>query len=347
MMNRNEMLALLARLISCHAPPGDEAEIETVIRQEFEATGAEVWQDAASNLYAHLAGDGPRVMVCAHKDEIGMVVTHVLPDGRLRVQNCGGSLPWKYGEGPVDILGDDGQIVRAVLSVGSVHTRTGPVAELREKRALTWDLVTLYTGLTPDALARQDVHVGSRAVVARERKQIQHLGEHIASYALDDRMGLVSLIAALQAMAKRDQRSLDLYFVATTSEEIGLIGAQRAAHVLQPEICIALDTSPVVHDTPLVIDARPVIWYSETAYHNKADCDRLLRLADELGFGAQPVIYSGAASDAGGVKRAGLADRTVAFGFARDNSHGYEIAHPDSLANVTRLLVAYLEQLSS
>ena len=71
----------------------------------------------------------------------------------------------------------------------------------------------------------------------------------------------------------------------------------------------------------------------------------LLYLADELGFGAQPVVYDGSGSDAGGVKRTGMADRTVAFGFPRDNSHGYEIAHSDSLVNVTKLLVAFLKSL--
>jgi putative aminopeptidase FrvX len=170
------------------------------------------------------------------------------------------------------------------------------------------------------------------------------LGDYIASYALDDRMGLVSMIAALQTVAN-EKLPLDLYFVATTSEEIGLLGALRAANHLKPDVCIALDTSPVTHDTPTEISASPIIWYGERVFNNKADCDTLLRLANELGFGAQAVVYDGAASDAGGVKQLGLADRTMAFGFPRDNSHGYEIAHADSLVNVADLLVAYLRQL--
>jgi putative aminopeptidase FrvX len=190
------------------------------------------------------------------------------------------------------------------------------------------------------------VHIGSRAVVARERKQIQHVGEMIASYALDDRMGLVSLIATLNEMTAH-RLPLDLYFVATTQEEVGLVGAKRAAHLLNPDVVIALDTSPVVRgETPAQVSPSPIIWYGEAAYNNKADCDTLLRLAGELGFGAQAVVYDAAGSDAGGVKQAGLADRTVAFGFPRDNSHGYEIAHPASLVNVTRLLIAFLDQLT-
>lgn len=344
-MNKEKMLNLLQELISCHAPPGDEAESEPIIRREFEAAGVDIWQDGATNLYAHKKGDGLKVMVAAHKDEIGMIVTHVLPNGRLKVKNIGGSMPWKYGEGPIDILADDGSVVRAILSVGSTHTRTGVMSELMTKRALTWDLVTVFTGMSAEEVKAKGIHPGSRAVVARERKQIQHLGDYISSYALDDRMGLVAMIVALQTLAD-ETLPLDLYFVATTSEEIGLMGALRAANHLEPDVVIALDTSPVTHDTPTDVSASPIIWYGERVFNNKADCDTLLRLADELGFGAQAVVYDGAASDAGGVKQHGLADRTMAFGFPRDNSHGYEIAHADSLVNVAELLVAYLRQLT-
>jgi putative aminopeptidase FrvX len=286
-------------------------------------------------------------MVCAHKDEIGMAVTSVKDDGRLGVENCGGARPWKYGEGPVDVIADDGGTLRGILSVGSVHTKSGPIPELDRDRALTWDLVTIFTGLDVHTLTERGIHVGSRAVVARERKQLQHLGSYIASFALDDRMGVVAIMAALRELADaRYTKELpDLTFVATHGEEVGMLGAVRAARALQPEVCVALDTSPVAHGTPLSLDARPVVWYRERAYHNKDECDRLLRLASELGFGAQSCLYEASGSDAGRIKELGLADRTVCFGFARDNSHGYEVAHVDSIGNVTRLLVAYLRQL--
>jgi putative aminopeptidase FrvX len=344
-MTKEEMIALLSELIACHGPPGQEEEIDVAVRREFQSYAPEVWQDDTTNLYAHLPGTGQKIMVCAHKDELGMAVTTIQDDGRLRVENCGGSKPWKYGEGPVDVIGDAGNVVRGILSVGSVHTQTGPIPELDRSRPLTWDLMTIFTGLTPSELAANGVHVGSRAVVARERKQLQHLGEYIASFALDDRMGLTALIAGLQEMAgstrDRSERP-DLYFVATHGEEIGMQGALRAAQLLRPDVCIAMDTSPVAHGTPLAMDARPVIWYRERAYHNKSECDKLLRLAGELGFGAQPCLYAASGSDAGAIKEMGLAGKTVCFGFARDNSHGFEITHADSLVNVARLLVAYL-----
>jgi putative aminopeptidase FrvX len=211
---------------------------------------------------------------------------------------------------------------------------------------LTWDLTSIFTGLGAEELAQKGIHVGSRAVVARERKGLQSLGEYIASFALDDRMGLVAIIAALQTWASnRQDRGLDLTFVATHGEEVGMLGAIRAAQLLRPDVCVALDTSPVAHGTPLELDARPVVWYRERAYHNKAECDRLLQIAERIGFGAQACLYARSGSDAGRIKEAGLAGRTVCFGFARDNSHGYEITHVDSIVNVTRLLVEYLREL--
>jgi putative aminopeptidase FrvX len=72
----------------------------------------------------------------------------------------------------------------------------------------------------------------------------------------------------------------------------------------------------------------------------------LLKLAQALGFEGQPCLYAASGSDAGQIKELGLAGRTVCFGFARDNSHGFEIAHADSLVNVTRLLIEYLNQLA-
>ncbi|MFL7812005.1 MAG: hypothetical protein AB8I80_25430 [Anaerolineae bacterium] len=347
-MDREQMLDLLSELIACHSPAGEEREIDALVRREFEAAGARVWQDGATNLYAHLPGPGTKIMVCAHKDEIGMAITAMEETGRLRVENCGGARPWKYGEGPVDVIADDGSLLRGVLSVGSVHTKSGPIPELDQNRPLTWDLMTIFTGLEREALAAKGIHVGSRAVVARERKQVQRLGSYIASFALDDRMGLVAIIAALHAMASEQQPDAgpDLYFVATHGEEVGMLGAVRAAQLIQPQLCVALDTSPVAHGTPLSLDARPVVWYRERAYHNKEECDRLLVLAAELGFGAQACLYAASGSDAGRIKDLGLADRTVCFGFARDNSHGYEIAHVDAIVNVTQLLIAYLQGLS-
>lgn len=345
-MTSDAMLTLLAELVACPAPPGEERAIDEIITRELGAAGVAVTRDAADNLHARLPGAGPTVMVCAHKDEIGLLVTDIRPDGRLIVENIGGSYPWKYGEGPVDVVADDGSLVRGILSIGSTHALSGPVHELKAQRALTWRDVTVFTGRTREDLRALGVHAGSRGVVAPERKSLQRLGEYVASYALDDRMGVVALIAGLREMVVTPQAERpDLHFVVTHGEEVGMLGAVYAAQGIRPDVCVALDTSPVAHGTPVVLDARPVVWYREATFNTKAECDRLCSLAEEIGVGSQPCAYAAAASDAGRIRQQGLAGRTVCFGFARDNSHGFEIAHAGSLGSVTRLLAAYLRDL--
>ena len=344
-MTQEEMLKLLEELTTSHGPIGDERQVEAVVLREFEATGVKFWQDGMSNIVAHLPGGGPRVMVVAHKDELGLIISHMSQEGNLRVLPLGGPKPWKYGEGPIDIIADDGTIVPSVLSFGSTHTRSGPVGEFR-KGTLTpdWEHVTLFTGMSREELLKCGVHIGSRAVVARERKRLLHLaGNHIASFAFDDRIGVLCVIDALQHLV-REPATADIYMAVTSAEETGYLGAIRVAQVLQPEIVIAVDTSPLTPDTPTEFDTRPVIWIGEPG-NSKPDCDTLLRLADELGFGAQAAVYPFAGSDAGGIQRIGLAARTMGFGPAYLNSHGYEITKVESLGNVTQLLLAFLHQL--
>ncbi len=345
MMTPDEMLLLLDELITSHGPIGDEREVEAVILREFEATGMKTWQDGMSNIIAHVPGDGPRVLVAAHKDELGLIITHMAEDGTLRVLPLGGPHPWKYGEGPIDIIADDGSIVPSVLSFGSTHTRSGPPGEFRRgTRTPNWGDVTLFTGMPRNELLEHGVHTGSRAVVARSRKNLLRLaGNHIGGFAFDDRIGVLCVIDALRELAK-DPPGADIYMAAPTAEETGYLGAIRVAQVLQPEIVIAVDTSPLTPDTPTEFDSRPVIWIGEPG-NSKPDCETLLRLADELGFGAQAAVYPFAGSDAGGIQRIGLAARTMGFGPAYLNSHGYEITRVESLGNVTQLLLAFLRQL--
>ena len=349
MMTQEEMLVLLDEMLRSHGPIGDEREIDAVLLREFSASGAKTWQDGMSNIYAHIPGDGPRVLVIVHKDELGMIVSDIAEDGNLRVKALGGSRPWKYGEGPIDVIADDGSIVPSILSFGSTHTRSGSVGEFRAgTRTPDWDDVTLFTGQSRDDLLKQGVHIGSRAIIAHERKPLMRLpGGHVAGFGLDDRVCMVSLIDALRQTVQ-EPTGLDLYYAASSAEETGYLGAIRVGQVVQPEIIVALDISPLSPDTPTEFDARPVIWYTEAAgaYSTKADCDTLMRLGHELGVGAQGIVFSWLASDAGGMQKIGLAARTMAFGPAILNSHGYEITKAGAIGNVTRLLVAYLRQVS-
>jgi putative aminopeptidase FrvX len=117
------LLALLDELCAAHSPAGDEGEMDAILRRRLAELADRVWQDPAGNVIAHIAGERSEqpLLLNAHKDEIALVVKQVEDDGRMRVQPIGGAHPWKYGEGPVDLLADGGSIVPAALCFGATH----------------------------------------------------------------------------------------------------------------------------------------------------------------------------------------------------------------------------------
>ena len=186
MMTQEEMLELLAGMLKCHGPVGDEREIDAFLLREFAATGVKTWQDGMSNIYAHLPGDGPRVMVVVHKDELGLIVSNVLEDGSLKAQDPGHVAALEVWRGAGRHPCRRWLHVPAVLSFGSTHTRSGPVGEFRQgTRSPNWGDVTLFTGLDRGTLLQRGVHIGSRGVVSHERKALTRLpGGHVGGFAL-------------------------------------------------------------------------------------------------------------------------------------------------------------------
>lgn len=90
--------------------------------QKFAALGVEVWCDRADNIIAKIPGKNPdrAIAITAHKDEIGAIVKSLGDEGRVEVRKLGGSFPWVYGEGVVDLLGDN-ETISGILSFGSRH----------------------------------------------------------------------------------------------------------------------------------------------------------------------------------------------------------------------------------
>ena len=119
-------LELIRELVALPGPPGQE----TLVREAVAAHAARLRcafdTDARGNLLLSLPGaerlpERPDIVVMAHLDEIALMVVRVEGDGRLVVTNLGGVFPWKWGEGPVQILAS-GEALTGILSFGGIHT---------------------------------------------------------------------------------------------------------------------------------------------------------------------------------------------------------------------------------
>ncbi|MCC6602807.1 MAG: M20/M25/M40 family metallo-hydrolase [Anaerolineae bacterium] len=330
------------------APSGREAALAAVVRQKLTDWDIPHTQDGMGNVLVRLDGRSPQaplVMYAAHMDEIGLVVTKINGDGSLQVSNSGGLLPWKLGEGPVEILGDQETIV-GVLSMGSTHTANA------SDTAVTWNNVQVMTGLSPAQLKAAGVRPGSTGVPTRERRGPVLFGDPadplVGAWTFDDRMGVVALLRLLQTMQREGIRPFHPTLIAfTVSEEVGGHGAKSLAMREQPEIFISVDGAPIPPGTPLALDGRPAIWSKDRLGHyDQPLLLALCRAARNAGTELQTVVYDSAASDASLVYYAGGAQRIACMGQVRANSHGYEVARLAVFDHMLNTLVQFVRDFA-
>ncbi len=317
-----------------------------IIRERLEALGYTPETDGAGNVFVRVAGRQPNAPLCcfaAHMDEIGMVVTRIEADGSLRVARSGGLHPWKLGEGPVEILGDE-EPITGILSMGSTHTRNA------ENQAMTWEDVRVLTGLVPAQLKAAGVRPGTPAVPTRERRGpviFGSLGDPlVGAWTFDDRVGVVTLLRMLEALKSENiQPYHPTIFAFTVHEECGGNGAKVLAQRERPEIFVSVDGAPIPPGAPLELDGRPAIWSKDRlAHYDQRLLRAFRRAAQRVDTELQPVVYDSAASDASLVSYAGGAPRVACVGHVRANSHGYEVVRFSVFDNLLNTLMQFVKE---
>ena len=83
---------LLEELTNAHGPSGFEGPVRQIVRREFQPLADEIQTDGLGSLIARLGDNGPRIMIAAHLDEVGMIVKHITPGGFIKFQTLGGIL---------------------------------------------------------------------------------------------------------------------------------------------------------------------------------------------------------------------------------------------------------------
>jgi putative aminopeptidase FrvX len=325
------------------APSGREEQLAEIIREKLSALGYAHETDGAGNVIVRLEGRVPEAPLCclaAHMDEIGIVVTKIEPDGRLRVDRSGGLRPWKYGEGAIEILGDH-ETITGVLSMGSTHTAT-------TEQLITWKDVHVLTGLSPVQLQAAGIRPGSTGVPVREARGPVLFGDAadplVGAWTFDDRMGVVALLRLLEKMKSEEiMPNCPMIVAFTVHEEGGGQGAKVVTQRERPEVFIAVDGSPIPPGTPLELDGRPGVWSKDRlAHYDQGLLRDLCQAAIRAGTELQPVVYESAASDASLVYYAGNAPRVACVGHVRENSHGYEVCRLSVFDNVLATLAEFV-----
>jgi tetrahedral aminopeptidase len=225
---------LLGRLSEATGLSGYETEVRAVVTEACGPYADEVRQDRMGSVIALKRGTGPEprpaIMLAAHLDEIGLIVTQV-KDGFLQFGTVGGFDPRVLLGQSVTVLG------RAPLPgiIGSRPPHVLPAAD-REKVIPTEQLF-VDVGLPAEEVGRL-VNVGDLIVMRQKFTRLR--GDLATGKAMDDRAGVASLIICLEELT-RLKHSWDVLAVATAQEEVGLKGAAASAFGLAPDLAIVVD----------------------------------------------------------------------------------------------------------
>lgn len=224
-----ELIERMKQLAAAHGPSGDEGDIRAAIAELARPYADEVSTDTMGSLIVHKKGNGPKVMLAAHMDSIGFIVTHIEKEGYLRVGRLGGISPKEAAYAPV----------RFKNGVQGVFVPE----EKADFGKLKLDECYLDIGAADDAEAGKMVQVGDTAVYDLP---VAINGCKAISPYMDNRISCAILLSVLEQLPSSPN---DLYFVFTTQEEVGLRGSRTAAWAIDPDYGIAVDVTDV-DDTP-------------------------------------------------------------------------------------------------
>ncbi len=283
-MAMRELADFAAGLIAEAGVSGHEREVAALARREMSGLFDDARQDALGNLILLKRGLGraphPRVMLAAHMDEIGLMVTKIEDQGCLRVTEVGG-IDRRILPG-LEVVVHGKRDLPGVIGAKPPHVQEPD----ERKKSVKWEDLFVDVGLTA-AEARELVEVGDAISFAGRAVRLQ--GQLLAGKALDDRAGVAVMFECLKELA-HTRHHADVYCVATVQEEVGIRGATTSTYGIVPDVGIAIDVTHgdmlgVPEHETLPLGRGPAVAIGPQVH--PALYDRLKEIADELDIDVQ------------------------------------------------------------
>lgn len=220
---------LLKRLTETNGVSGNEKEVRNLIIEEIKDYVDDIKIDKLGNVIAYKKGtiESPKVMIAAHMDEVGLMVSKIEKSGLIRFTSVGG-IDKRVLVSKTVHIGEDK--IPGVIGAKPIHLQSGG----ERSKVLSYQQLYIDIGATSDEQVKGKIKVGDYIAFNSEYREFGN--NLVKAKALDDRVGCSVLIDLLKT-----ERKLSIYGVFTVMEEVGLVGAGPAAYEIDPDVGIVLE----------------------------------------------------------------------------------------------------------
>ena len=289
----------LSTLTTLSGVSGNEYEVRSAIIEQLQSMGISYECDVMGNVIAKKGSRGPKVLLDAHMDEVGLVITHIEKNGFLRFARVGGIDPRVLVSKRV-LVGKEK--LPGVIGAKAIHLQE------RDERSRVIPIDQLFIDIGAESLEQAKSKVQPGDYVAFDTEYEELAPGIIKAKALDDRVGCALLFEVL----KQDWQDIQLYAVFAVQEEIGLRGAKVAAFAVEPDMGIALEGT-VCADIPgtdkefqatRLGKGAAISIMDRGSIPNRAMLDQLVKIAENEAIPYQFREATSGGNDAGAIQQA-------------------------------------------
>lgn len=327
-MDWKSLAERIAWWTAIEAPSGFEEPVLSAARDALRSCCERTEVDVRGNVYGFQSGtdpEAPRVMITAHADEIGFLVTSVLEGGYLRFTKLGGATDMVLPGQRVRVLSGTGPLN------GVIGVKPGHILKTDAEARRVPDLKDMYIDVgaaSAEEAGEWGIETGSPVTFVGELTPTRNPRRWFGK-SVDNRMGVVTVLEAADRLAGK-QIAAPLAFVIVVEEEVGLRGAAVAAAHVQPDVVLAIDTVPAggtpdvrPDDLPWVIGNGPLLKVREVkGLSTHGPLREMIReIAAENQIPLQLIVDTAGITDATSAQQASGRIAAAVIGLARRYSH--------------------------
>ncbi len=336
MRTEKDTIDLIKRLTLASGLPGYEQDITKILHEELkEITGTysvdrignALWtmENTISDNQSNVS-DMPRILLAAHQDEIGFMVSEILPEGFIRIHNLGGWNPVTLPSSPVEITNWQGIKIPGIIGNISPHF-------LKDRKSDVPEISDLFVDI--GAASRLEVveNFGIRIgdiVTPVTSYSYNEVSRCMMSKAFDDRIGAAALVELGLRLSGKTGRENTVILAATVQEEVGTRGASVLANYIDADIAIILEGAPA-DDLPggpqnpqtCVRGGAHVRIFDPTMIADRGLLDFIREIAGEKGVLIQETVRKGGGTDGRELHLAGRGIPSIVTGVPVRYAHSH------------------------